>query len=80
MTIKNDDNLYRTSDLALATALSLWLPIQDIDKVNPRKAQFLFIQNEKLHELIKKYWQGKLKVEPLAYFNQLRVIKARLYE
>lgn len=80
MTIQNDNDLYRTSDLALATALSLWLPMQDIDKSNPRKAQFLFIQNDKLYELIKKYWRGKLKVEPLAYFNQLRVIKARLYE
>ena len=76
----NDNNFYRTSDLALATALSLWMPIQDIDKENPRKAQFLFEQNEKLDELIKKYWQGKLKVEPQAYFNQLRIIKARLYE
>lgn len=73
-------DFFKTSDLALATALSLWQPIEGINKENPRKALFLFEQNEKLDELIRKYWQGKLKVEPQAYFNQLRIIKARLYE
>ncbi|RJQ35787.1 hypothetical protein C4559_06450 [Candidatus Microgenomates bacterium] len=72
---------YSTSDLALATAISLWYPIEVIDKTqNLHKAQFLFKQNEQLDQLIEAYWRGELKVNPQAYFNALKMLKARLYE
>lgn len=72
-------DFYQTSDLALATAISLWYPIDAIDKTDPRKATFLFKQDEKLDELLEVYWRRELKVEPQTYFNQLKAIKARLY-
>ena len=75
----NTNDHYSTSDLALATALSLWYPIEAIDKTNPHKAQFLFKRDEKLDQLIEAYWKNELKVSPLVYFNQLKIIKARLY-
>jgi len=65
--------------LALATTLSLFYPIEAIDKQNPRKAYFVFKREEGLDELIEKYWKGELRIEPKTFFNQLRVIKARLY-
>ena len=74
-----DNEIYSTTDLALATTLSLFHPLSNIDKTNPHKAQFLFKRGENLDELIKKYWRGELRVDPQAYFNQLKVIKARLY-
>jgi hypothetical protein len=77
--ILNEKEIYRTADLALATAISLFYPIERIEKENPRKAQFLFKRNKQLDSLIESYWRGELKVEPQAYFNQLRIIKARLY-
>lgn len=43
-TIKEND-FCRTADLALATAISLFYPLEAIDKKNPRKAQFLFKRN-----------------------------------
>ena len=70
---------YSTSDLALATAISLWYPIDVIDRQNPHKATFLFKRNERLDETIEAYWRRELKVEPQAYFDQLRTIKTRLY-
>lgn len=73
-------NCYHTSDLALATTISLFYPIERIDKTNPKKAQFFFKRNERLDQLIEAYWRRELKIEPQAYFNQLRIIKARLYE
>lgn len=81
MTIENLKlkDYYSTSDLALATAISLWYPIDTIDRQNPRKATFLFKRDEKLDELIEVYWKRELKVEPQEYFNQLKAIKARLY-
>jgi hypothetical protein len=80
----NQENLklkdfYATSDLALATAISLWLPLEAIDKTNPTKAVFLFKRDENLDQLIEAYWRRELKVEPQAYFAQLKAIKARLY-
>ena len=72
-------NYYYTSDLALATAISLWYPIDAIDRQNPRKASFLFKRNAKLNELLEAYWKRELKIEPKEYFNQLKAIKARLY-
>lgn len=72
-------DFYSTSDLALATAISLWYPIDAIDKQNPHKANFLFKRDEKLDELLEAYWKRELKIEPQTYFNQLKAIKARLY-
>lgn len=74
------NDYYSTSDLALTTALSLFYPLDSIDRQNPHKAQFLFKRDEKLDQLIETYWRGELKVNPSTYFNQLKVIKARLYE
>lgn len=77
--ILKEKDFYRTADLALATAIFLFYPLEAIDRQNPRKAQFLFKRNSELDELIENYWRGELKVEPQAYFNALRIIKARLY-
>jgi hypothetical protein len=73
------DNYYQTSDLSLATTISLWYPIEDIDRSNPRKALFIFQNTEKLQDLVAKYYRDEIKVSPQVYFNQLRVVKARLY-
>jgi len=73
------NDFYETSDLALATAISLWYPIDAIDKQNPHKATFLFKRDEKFDELLEAYWKRELKIEPQEYFNQLKAIKARLY-
>lgn len=75
----NTNEYFSTSDLALATAISLCYPIDAIDKQNPRKASFLFKRNDKFDELLETYWKRELKIEPQEYFNQLKAIKARLY-
>jgi len=72
-------NYYQTSDLALVTTLSLFYPIDSVDKTHPRRVLFVFKRNEKLNEIIKCYWHGELKVEPQKFFNQLKNIKTRIY-
>lgn len=82
MTIKiiNQNDFYKTSDLACSTALVFFdCLIEKIEKVTPRKAVFVFKRNQKLDKVLTKYWQRKLKVEPAAYFEQLSFIKSRLY-
>ena len=70
---------YSTPDLSLAAALSLWYPIEVIDKTNPTKAQFLFKREPQLEKFVESFWKRELKIEPVAYFSQLKIIKSRLY-
>ena len=70
---------YLTSDLALATTISLNFPIEDIDRSNPRKAVFVFRRSPELETLVDSYFTNQLKVAPQIFFNQLRDVKARLY-
>jgi len=75
-----DQNYYQTSDLSLATTLSLFSPIEEIDRsTNPRKALFIFRKTPELEKLIDQYFRNEIKISPQTYFNQLRVVKARLY-
>lgn len=74
-----NENLYKTSDLALATALSLYPPIESIDTSDDKRVFFAFQQSKELNDLIDLYWRGDVKVDPQKYFSQLKVIKSRIY-
>jgi len=74
-----NSDTYITSDLALATTISLQFPIQDIDRSNPRKAVFVFLRSSELEDLVEGYFRNELKISPQTFFNQLRDIKSRLY-
>ena len=74
------NKIWETADLGLATTISLFYPIKNIDKKNPKKVYFIFENSKKLNLLIENYWNAKIKVDPSVYFNQLRVIKSRIYD
>lgn len=74
-----EKDFYRTTSLSLAAVIFLFYPLETIDRQNPRKAHFLFRCSEGLDNLVEKYWRKEARVEPQAYFDALRVIKARLY-
>jgi len=75
--MKNE--LYSTSDLPLVATLSLYFPVEKIDTTNPRRISFLFLQTTELNGLITRYWRKELRIEPLAFFNQLKTVKTMLY-
>lgn len=79
MQILQSNDFYRTADLALAAAISIFVPLEAIDKTDYRRAYFVFPYTEELEELVAAFWRKELKVEPQAYFDQLRAIKTRLY-
>jgi len=76
----DNNRKFSTVDLALATAISLFYPLETIDRENPRKAQFVFKRDTGLDELITSYWRRELRCEPQAYFDAMRAIKGRLYD
>lgn len=73
------DNYYVSSDLALVAAISLQFPIDDIDRSNPYKAQFKFKKNKELTNFVESYWREEIKITPQRYFNQIKLVKTRLY-
>ncbi len=79
MTITKSMELFSTHDMALASAISLFFFLDSIDKSNPSKVLFRFKKTPKLNKLIDDYWQGKLRVDPQSYFNQIKILKTRIY-
>lgn len=77
--ILDGKDFYRTADLGLIVVISLSYPIELIDRQNPKKAEFLFETSNELIALVESYWRGELLIEPQKYFNQLKIIKTRLY-
>lgn len=72
---------FTTYDLCLANTLQLLgYVVERIDKTNPRKAEFVFKDSDALRVDIKKFWDGELRVSPLEFYQQLRMLKARLYD
>ncbi|MBI2063302.1 MAG: hypothetical protein HYT61_03660 [Candidatus Yanofskybacteria bacterium] len=79
MKILNEKNFYQTSDFCLATVISLSFPIEAVDRQNTRKVQFIFRRNNVLDKLIEDFWRGEIRIDPQLFYNQLRVMKARIY-
>ncbi len=77
--MKTDENCYKTSDLTLATTLSIYFPIILIDRSNGKKVLFVFDRSTALDELIEKFWQNKIAVEPQIFSNQMKNLKTRIY-
>jgi hypothetical protein len=73
------DDCYVTCDLSVAVTLSLFFPLESIDKSNPRKANFVFKRSAELDEKLRLYWRRELQVEPQAFSSQLKNLKTRLY-
>lgn len=82
MNIKHlpSNEYYESSDIALSTTLSLYYPLEVVDRSNPQKALFVFKRDQQIDQLINSYWRGELKVNPLRYFQALKTLKSRLYE
>jgi len=74
-----NNNLYSTSDLSLAAVLCLHYPIKAVNKKNQKKAYFIFEKDKNFDLLLERYWHGDLKVDPQQYFNNLRILKNRIY-
>lgn len=79
MKLENNENIYSTSDLALAATLNLYYPVRSIKRTNSNKAEFIFKKNKKLDLIIERFWRSELKVDALSYFNSLRTLKNRIY-
>lgn len=81
MTRETAANTFRTADLSLAAALCVsGFVAKEVDAVSPRRSVFVYDAGEALQEAVNRYWRGEMRVEPMSYFQQLKILKARIYE
>lgn len=69
-----------TSDIGLTTVLSLFYPIDSIDRTNPLKVVFLFKREAGLDGCIQAYWNCELTVEPQRLLAKRRQLQIRINE
>ncbi|EKE00322.1 MAG: hypothetical protein ACD_22C00047G0008 [uncultured bacterium] len=75
----SNENHFKTSDLALATVLSLFFSIDSVERVEGGRVLFWFQMSGELSNVLEEYWRGTLRLEPQQYFNQLKIIKTRIH-
>ncbi|MCX6793721.1 MAG: DUF5659 domain-containing protein [Candidatus Gottesmanbacteria bacterium] len=74
-----DENQFKTSDLALATTISLSFPVIARDRATSPRVFFVFHRTPELDVLVERFWRGEITVEPQAFANQIKNLKTRIY-
>jgi len=79
--ILKENDLFKSNDLSLVATLQLYdYQVDSMDRSNSEKIVFIIKRNGELDNLIKSFWSRSLSVEPLAYFESIKNIKARIYQ
>jgi hypothetical protein len=75
---ESDAYVYNT-DLGLSAALiAKGFDLVSLDTSKP-KARFIFKTTNTLNKAIQDYWNGKLDVDAINYFNVLKRLKSQIY-
>lgn len=74
------NELYIVSDLPLAAViLAADFELVSIDKSNPKRCVFSFLNSLKLQELINKYWLRQLELNAVAIIEAQKFLKSQIY-
>lgn len=79
MQMLNENDCYATSDFPLATVLAAFLPLESVDRTQGQRVYFVFKRTGELDALLESYHRRELRIEPQAYYSEIRRLKARLY-
>lgn len=76
----SDNNYFESYDLGLcATLASLGHELFCLDKTSPGRVKFIFKRTENMDELVNEYWSGKLQVSARVMFDNIKMLKNRIY-
>lgn len=79
--ILKEEKFLRTSDLSLVGVVQLYdYQIEALDRSNPEKIVFVIKRDDDLNKLIEAFWKRQLRVEPVAFFESLKLTKSRIYQ
>ena len=71
---------YETNDLHLAATLQcLGLELLEVDRSDPRRVRFVFLDDDQRREWTRQYLAGELRVDPLILLNSFRMLKRQIY-
>ena len=83
VTIHSDDtkdDSYRTFDIGCAAALmAAGIIMKEMDRTDPRRAEFIFARTLKVEKLASDYFNDKLVVSARKLFDSMKTLKSRLY-
>lgn len=72
---------YECTDLSLCAALRVCgYEIDRIDKANPRRAIFFIVSDERLGEVVGKYFSHQLRIDPALFAYHLKDLKTQIYQ
>jgi len=77
----NDPSCVFTSyDLGVSTALlCAGFELLSVDKLNPRKALFIFKKEGEIEDVANCYFSDRLEVKARSFFDHLKALKNKLY-
>lgn len=77
----NHKNEYTTTDLAgSAVLVTLGYSLVRITWPDQKKALFIFHRGAGIEKVMSDYWSNLLMVDPRKFWENLKMIKSRLYE
>jgi hypothetical protein len=78
--LPSEQSQYYTHDLGCAAALvSVGFALLTLDKENPRKVGFIFRAKKGIDDTVNDYFSDKLIVNARTFFDNLRMLKNRIY-
>ena len=75
----SDKKLFPTSDISLSAFLCLRYPIKSINRQNAKRILFVFEKDKNFDSYVEGYWSGSIKVQPLQFYQSLKMLKGRIY-
>ena len=72
--------VFTTYDLGVSTALlCAGFQLLSVDKMNPRKALFVFKKKDGIEDVADRYFSDRLDVKARSFFDHLKALKNKLY-
>ncbi len=76
----NENKLFQTSDLILATTLyALGFSIDHLNKENPTRVVFNFVKSDELDSTVHDFWADLIKINPKTFASCQKDLKSRIY-
>ena len=76
----NTNDYYSTYDLGCSSALiSAGFELVSLDKTSPRKVQFIFKREVGIEKVVDDYWADRLEVKARTFFDNIKMLKNRIY-
>ena len=78
--LDDQTNYFYTFDLGCSAALiSAGFKLVSLDKANPRKVQFIFRREVGIEKVVDDYWADRLEVKARTFFDNVKMLKNRIY-